>query len=62
MSSSPLIEDGKILIVSGLDLVNNTDDLSLDLFLEWVTGMAGLNNAQKEETAIAKIIIAGENV
>lgn len=54
-------EDGKILLVSGLDLVNNTDDLSLDLLSEWITGMVGCTNAQEEEAVVAKVIIAGEN-
>lgn len=55
------MEDGKILLVSGLDLVNNTDELSLDLLSEWITGMAGCANAQQEEAVIARIIIAGTN-
>lgn len=55
------MEDGKILLVSGLDLVNNTDELSLDLLSEWITGMAGYANAQQEEAVIARIIIAGTN-
>jgi hypothetical protein len=53
------VEDGKILLVSGLDLVNNTDELSLDLLSEWITGMAGYDSAQKEEAVITRIIIAG---
>jgi len=53
------VEDGKILLVSGLDLVNNTDELSLDLLSEWITGMAGCASVQKEEAVIARIIIAG---
>ncbi|XP_028047859.2 DNA polymerase delta subunit 2 isoform X2 [Monomorium pharaonis] len=61
-TSSSLVEDGKILLVSGLDLVNNTDELSLDLFSEWITGMAGYANAQKEEAGIARIIIAGNTI
>ena len=59
--SSSLVEDGKILLISGLDLVNNTDEFSLDLLSEWITGMAGCTNVQKEEAAIAKVIIAGTN-
>jgi len=55
------VEDGKILLVSGLDLVNNTDELSLDLLSEWITGMIGYANAQKEEAVVARVIIAGEN-
>ncbi|EFN88256.1 DNA polymerase delta small subunit [Harpegnathos saltator] len=61
-SNGSLTEGGKILLVSGLDLVNNTDDLSLDLLLEWVTGMAGCTNAQKEEAIVTKVIIAGNSI
>lgn len=60
MSSSSLVEDGKILLVSGLDLVNNKEDLCLDLLSEWITGMAGRINAQREEAVIARVIITGE--
>lgn len=60
--SSSSVEDGKILLVSGLDLVNNTDELSLDLLLEWITGMAGNASVQKEEAVITRIIIAGNTI
>lgn len=60
MSSNSLVEDGKILFVSGLDLVNNEEDLCLDLLSEWITGMAGRIDAQKEEAVIARVIITGE--
>lgn len=61
-SSTPSMENGKILLVSGLDLVNNTDELSLNLLSEWITGMAGYTNAQEEEAVIARIIIAGNTI
>jgi len=54
------MESGKILLVSGLDLVNNKDDLCLDLLSEWITGMAGRTDAQMEEAVIARVIITGE--
>ncbi|EGI60857.1 PREDICTED: DNA polymerase delta subunit 2-like isoform X1 [Acromyrmex echinatior] len=60
--SSSLVEDGKILLISGLDLVNNTDKFSLDLLSEWITGMVGCTNVQKEEATIAKVIIAGNSI
>lgn len=60
MSRGPMVEDGKILLISGLDLVNNTDELSLDLLLEWITGMIGNSDAQAEEAVIARVIIAGK--
>lgn len=62
VSSGSLVENAKILLVSGLDLVNNTDQLSLDLLSEWITGMAGCINAQEEEAVIARVIIAGNTI
>lgn len=56
------MENAKILLVSGLDLVNNADQLSLDLLSEWITGMAGSIDAQEEEAVIARVIIAGKKV
>lgn len=49
------------MLVSGLDMINNTDELSLNLLSEWITGMAGCDSAQEEQAVIAKVIIAGEN-
>lgn len=62
MSIGPMIDDGKILLISGLDLVNNTDELSLDLLLEWITGMIGNSDAQAEEAVVARVIIAGNSI
>ncbi|EFN73926.1 DNA polymerase delta subunit 2 [Camponotus floridanus] len=62
ISSGSLVENAKILLVSGLNLVNNTDQLSLDLLSEWITGMAGCINAQEEEAVIARVIIAGNSI
>ncbi|XP_029032509.2 DNA polymerase delta subunit 2-like isoform X4 [Osmia bicornis bicornis] len=50
---------GKILIMSGLDLVNNTESLSLSLLSEWITGMIGCKGNQEEVASIVCIIIAG---
>ncbi|XP_031826431.2 DNA polymerase delta subunit 2 isoform X2 [Nomia melanderi] len=58
--SKPLDKFGKILIISGLDLANNTQSLSLNLFSEWITGMIGCNEVQKEVASIACIIIAAQ--
>nr|XP_031826430.1 DNA polymerase delta small subunit-like isoform X1 [Nomia melanderi] len=60
--SKPLDKFGKILIISGLDLANNTQSLSLNLFSEWITGMIGCNEVQKEVASIACIIIAGNSI
>ncbi|XP_076287173.1 DNA polymerase delta subunit 2 isoform X2 [Lasioglossum baleicum] len=53
---------GKILIISGLDLANNTQLLSLNLLSEWVTGMIGCPKVQTEVASIACIIIAGNSI
>ncbi|CAL7935794.1 unnamed protein product [Xylocopa violacea] len=55
---------GKILIISGLDLANacNSQLLSLNLLSEWITGMIGCEEIQKEVSSIVCIIIAGNSV
>ncbi|XP_078037909.1 DNA polymerase delta subunit 2 [Augochlora pura] len=58
----PLEQLGKILIISGLDLVNNTQLLNLNLFSEWVTGMIGCSEVQTDVAAIVCIIIAGNSI
>ncbi|XP_029171239.1 DNA polymerase delta subunit 2-like isoform X2 [Nylanderia fulva] len=62
VSSGSLVENAKILLVSGLDLVNNADQLSLDLLSEWITGMVGSINTQEEEAVIARVIVAGNTI
>ncbi|XP_033333452.2 DNA polymerase delta subunit 2 isoform X1 [Megalopta genalis] len=61
-SIKPLEQLGKILIISGLDLVNNTQSLNLNLFSEWVTGMIGSSVIQTEVASIVCIIIAGNSI
>ncbi|XP_053995098.1 DNA polymerase delta subunit 2-like [Hylaeus volcanicus] len=58
----PLKEWGQILIISGLDLANNTQLLSLNLLSEWITGMIGSAEIQKQVASIVCIIIAGNSV
>ncbi|XP_076248112.1 DNA polymerase delta subunit 2 [Calliopsis andreniformis] len=53
---------GKILMISGLDLINNTNILSLNLLFEWISGMIGDTKTQKDLSAITCIIIAGNSV
>ncbi|XP_076657741.1 DNA polymerase delta subunit 2 isoform X2 [Halictus rubicundus] len=60
--AKPLEQLGKILIISGLDLANNTQSLSLNLFSEWVTGMIGCPEVQTEVASIVCIIIAGNSI
>lgn len=62
-SSSTTISDGKLLLLSGLDLANKTNNtMSLELLIEWITGMAGSINTQKEVSSIVNILIAGNSV
>ncbi|XP_043261650.1 DNA polymerase delta subunit 2-like isoform X2 [Colletes gigas] len=58
----PLKSWGQILIISGLDLANNTQPLSLNLLSEWIIGMIGCTEIQKEVASIVCIIIAGNSV
>lgn len=55
----PLKTWGKILLISGLDLTNNTNMLSLKLLSEWILGMIGGEETQKEMSTVVCIIIAG---
>ncbi|KZC11620.1 PREDICTED: DNA polymerase delta small subunit-like [Dufourea novaeangliae] len=60
--NKPLKQCGKILLISGLDLANNTQSLSLNLFSEWISGMIGCTEVQREVASIVCIIIAGNSV
>ncbi|XP_008546832.1 DNA polymerase delta subunit 2 [Microplitis demolitor] len=53
---------GKLLLVSGLDLANDTNNLARDLLLEWISGMAGSSEAQEEAASIINLVIAGNSV
>lgn len=61
---SPPPSDGKILLLSGLELANKTSSslLSLNLLIEWITGMAGTLSVQEEASSIVEILIAGNSV
>lgn len=50
---------GKLVFLSGLDLANNFEDLSLNLLSEWICGMAGDVTVQEDATRIVRVIIAG---
>ena len=58
----PLKTGGKILLVSGLDLANNAHSLSLNLLSEWIIGMIGSTEAQREVASVVCLIIAGNSV
>lgn len=55
----PLKTGGKILLVSGLDLANNAHSLSLNLLSEWIIGMIGSTEAQREVASVVCLVIAG---
>lgn len=61
-NSQQLEKQGKILIISGLDLANNLQSLSINLLFEWITGMIGCEEVHKEVASIVCIIIAGNSV
>lgn len=53
---------GRVLLISGLDLANSSDSLDLELFTEWITGMAGNKGAQEDSSSVCLVIIAGNSV
>lgn len=53
---------GKLVFLSGLDLANTSNTLSLNLLTEWICGMAGDITMQEDATGIVQIIIAGNSV
>ncbi|XP_012526913.1 DNA polymerase delta subunit 2 [Monomorium pharaonis] len=53
---------GKLVFLSGLDLVNTSSNTSLSLLTEWICGMAGETEAQENVTDIVRVIIAGNSV
>lgn len=57
--SSSSNSNGKIVLISGLNFIQNSDDLAMELFREWICGMAGNVKAQKEEASVVRLIIAG---
>lgn len=50
---------GKLVFLSGLDLANSFENLSLSLLTEWICGMAGDTMAQEDVTRVIRVIIAG---
>lgn len=54
--------NGKLVLVSGLDLSQNHESLATSLFVDWLTGMAGNMRTQKDGTSIVRLVIAGNTV
>ncbi|KAK2583982.1 hypothetical protein KPH14_006443 [Odynerus spinipes] len=53
---------GKIVLISGLNFIENSDDFAVELLREWICGMAGDVTAQKEEASVVRLIIAGNAI
>lgn len=53
---------GKIVLISGLNFIKNSDDIAVELLCEWICGMAGDITAQKEEASVVRLIIAGNSI
>lgn len=51
--------NGNILLLSGLDFLNNVNLMSLNLLTEWIIGMAGNLEEQKFNSKLLAVIIAG---
>ncbi|KAK9310263.1 hypothetical protein QLX08_000287 [Tetragonisca angustula] len=58
----PLETQGKILIISGLDLANNLQLLNINLLFEWITGMVGCEKVHKDVASIVCVIVAGNSI
>ncbi|XP_011304282.1 DNA polymerase delta small subunit-like [Fopius arisanus] len=56
------VVDGKVVLVSGLDLAHHSGTLALEFLTEWITGMAGTLTAQEDISKIVNFIIAGNSV
>lgn len=59
--SSCAKDHGKFLLfLSGLDFVNYSDTLPLELLSDWITGLVGDEQTQEEAASVVHVIIAGE--
>ncbi|KAH0560763.1 DNA polymerase delta subunit 2-like [Cotesia glomerata] len=58
----PAAASGKLLLVSGLDLASDTNNLARHLLLEWISGMAGSSEAQEKAASIINVVIAGNSI
>ncbi|KAK0095421.1 hypothetical protein PV326_008410 [Microctonus aethiopoides] len=55
-------EKKQLLLLSGLDLANDTNSIAHELLVEFISGMIGNNNTQKLAATITQVIIAGNCV
>lgn len=45
-----------------MELASTPPNIALNLFIEWVGGLAGNADVQKEESSIVRIVIAGNSI
>lgn len=48
--------------MSGLELAKNPPNLPLNLFIEWLGGLAGDAEVQKNEASIVRVVVAGNSI
>ncbi|KAJ8682761.1 hypothetical protein QAD02_018553 [Eretmocerus hayati] len=61
--SSSAKDHGKlVLFLSGLDFVNQQNDLALELLNDWITGLVGSEETQEESAGIVNVVIAGNSI
>jgi len=48
-----------VAFVSGLELSNNTDLLSVELLLDFLTGTSGVGREQEKAADIVRVVLAG---
>ncbi|XP_031826588.2 DNA polymerase delta subunit 2 [Nomia melanderi] len=54
--------NGKLVIVSGLELSESLESLGICLLADWLCGMSGNIKVQKDGTSIVQLIIAGNTI
>lgn len=48
-----------LVLLSGLDLVNTSNDLTTELLFEWLSGIVGDVDMQEKVSSVARVLIAG---
>lgn len=53
---------GKLVLLSGLNLLNSFDKLSTTLLTEWLAELSGDKATQEENANVVQVIIAGKKI
>lgn len=53
---------GKLVFLSGLELASTPPNLPLSLLVEWLSGLAGYAELQKDEASVVRVVIAGNSI